>query len=81
MKELKFKIINGIPENHSIDIYSRNKVYIKVTYKDKLAKMDFVCDRVSFGSSLLFYMGVLTGKLIDDIHSANCSVLITIEEI
>ncbi len=81
MNESKFKIINGIPENHSIDIYSHNKVYIKVIHKDKFAKMNFECESASFGSSLLFYMGVLTGKLIDDIHSANCSVLITIEEI
>ena len=82
MQEAKFKIKNGIPENHEIFHYKNNKVYLEVVANGKLAKFNFESNGENITDSITFYIGVLTGWMItDDINKNYCEVTVNIQDI
>lgn len=80
-KTIEFKIINGLPEDHSIDVFKNNKVHLQILHLTKWAEISCNIHANSFQSTICFLMGFLTGKIVDDIKKADCNVKLTIEEI
>jgi hypothetical protein len=79
--KIKFRVVNGIPQDHSYTKFNTSKVFLRVTNEEKTAKMNFVASGDQVNSSVTFYMGVLAGKLMtQDIFDLNLIVELEVWE-
>lgn len=78
----KFRIINGIPENHSYARFINNNVTVRVSNGKKIHQIRFDNELSSLDLSIAYYIGVLSGQLLtDNIQTLNLEVEIEIWEI